>query len=129
MKYVMTWGERPGSYTTYEMAQKRVLGIFQKWSTLESLTFHQFLVRVGEFGGYAVVETDNGADLHKLITAFGNFQVRLEPVLEVREAVAAEAEAIAWRDSTTALAYTGGGNSGKERMTWTKADLDRFKEL
>jgi hypothetical protein len=129
MKYVVTWGERPGSYTNYEMAQKRVLSIFQKWSMQESLTFHQFLVRVGEFGGYAVLETDNGADVHKLITAFGNFQVRLEPVLEVREVVAAEADASAWRASTTALAYTGGKNSGKERMIRTKADEDRFIEL
>jgi len=27
-----------------------------------SLKFHQFLVRLGEFGGYAVLETDTLAD-------------------------------------------------------------------
>ena len=39
------------------------------------------------------------ADVHKLTMAFVVFQFRLEPVLDVMDAVAAEAEAIAWRDS------------------------------
>ena len=100
MKYVLTWWERPGgSHGDYEAAQKRVLAVFQKWEMPESLTIHQFLVRVGEFGGYAVLETDNLTDVHKLTTAFAVFQFRLEPVLDVMDAVAAENEAIAWRDS------------------------------
>jgi hypothetical protein len=103
MKYVVTWWERPGgSYADYEAAQKRVLGIFQEWEMPESLQFHQFLVRVGEFGGYAVVETGAMADLQKVTTVFGVFQFRVEPVMDVMEAVAAESEAIAWRDSNAA---------------------------
>lgn len=100
MKYLVTWHERPGgSATDYEQAQQRVLDVFAKWEMPQTLTFHQFLVRVGEFGGYAVVETDEPAALHRLSTAFAVFQFRVEPVLDVMEAVAAEAEAIAWRDS------------------------------
>lgn len=100
MKYVLTWWERPGgSHADYEAAQKRVLEVFQKWEIPESLTFHQFLVRVGEFGGYAVLETDDLAEVQKTITTFAVFRFRLEPVLDVEEAVAAEAEGIAWRDS------------------------------
>ena len=100
MKYVLTWWERPGgSHSDYESAQKRVLGVFQQWQMPPSLSFHQFLVRVGEFGGYAVIETDKPADVHKLTTAFAVFQFRLEPVLDVMDAVAAESEAVAWRDS------------------------------
>ncbi len=100
MKYVVTWWERPGgSYADYEAAQKRVLAVFEKWEMPEGLQFHQFLVRVGEFGGYAVVETDDVADLQKVTTAFAVFQFRVEPVMDVMEAVAAESEAIAWRDS------------------------------
>lgn len=100
MKYVMTWWERPGgSYADYEAAQKRVLSVFQKWEMPESLQFHQFLVRVGEFGGYAVVETDDEAELHKATTIFAVFQFRVEPVLDVMDAVAAEAEGIEWRES------------------------------
>ena len=100
MKYVVTWRERPGgSHADYEAAQKRILAMLQKWEMPESLQIHQFLVRVGEFGGYAVVETDNVADLQKVTTAFAVLQYRVEPVMDVTEAVAAEAEAIAWRDS------------------------------
>jgi hypothetical protein len=100
MKYVLTWWERPeGSYADYETAQKRVLDVFREWEMPENLVIHQFLVRVGEFGGYAVLETHNLADVHKLTTTFADFQFRLEPVLDVMDAVAAEAEAIAWRDS------------------------------
>ena len=100
MKYVLTWWERSGgSYADYEAAQKRVLDVFQQWEMPENLEIHQFLVRVGEFGGYAVLETDNLADVHKLTTTFAVFQFRLEPVLDVMDAVVVEAETIAWRDS------------------------------
>ncbi len=101
MKYLLSWWERPGgSYADYEAAQKRVLDVFQKWEIPEKLTFHQFLVRVGEFGGYAVLETDDLAEVEKATTIFGIFfQFRLEPVLDVMDAVAAQSEGIAWRDS------------------------------
>ena len=100
MKYVLTWWERPGgSYADYEAAQKRVLSVFQEWEMPESLQIHQFLVRVGEFGGYAVLETDDVADVQKLTTTFAVFRFRLEPVLDVMDAVAAEAAAISWRES------------------------------
>jgi muconolactone delta-isomerase len=65
----------------------------------ESLDIHQFVVRVGEFGGYAVLETDNVADVQKLTTTFAVFQFRLEPVMDVMDAVAAEDEGIAWREA------------------------------
>ena len=100
MKYVLSWWERPGgSYADYEAAQKRVLNVFQNWEMPESLDIHQFVVRVGEFGGYAVLETDNVADVQKLTTTFAVFQFRLEPVMDVMDAVAAEEEGIAWREA------------------------------
>jgi hypothetical protein len=99
MKYVLTWWERPGgSHADYEAAQSRVLSVFQRWEMPKSLNIQQFLVRIGEFGGYAVIETNQPGDIHKLSSAFAVFQFRLEPVLEVMDAVAIEAEAIAWRD-------------------------------
>ena len=65
----------------------------------ESLNIHQFVVRVGEFGGYAVVETDDLADVQKLDHDLRGFKFRLEPVMDVMDAVAAENERIAWRES------------------------------
>ena len=100
MKYVLTWWERPGgSAADHEAAQKRILGIFQYWEIPESITFHQFLVRVGELGGYAVLETDDLAEVEKATTIYAGFQFRVEPVLDVEEAAAAQTEGVAWRDS------------------------------
>ena len=45
----------------------------------ESFTVHQFLVRVGELGGYAVLETVNVADVQRFATTFAVFRFRLEP--------------------------------------------------
>jgi muconolactone delta-isomerase len=100
MKYVITWSERPqGSPAEYEAAQKRVLELFQPWQKPASLTIHQFVVRVGEWGGYMVLETDDLAAIHQLTTIFAVFRFRVEPVIDVMDAVAAEVEAIKWRDS------------------------------
>ena len=65
----------------------------------ESLTFHQFVVRLGEFGGYAVVETDEPADLEYLTTVYAAFSFTVEPVMDVMDAVAAETRGIEYRDS------------------------------
>jgi hypothetical protein len=46
-----------------------------------------------------VVETDNPADIHKLTSVFAVFQFRVDSVMDVMDAVAAESEVIAWRDS------------------------------
>lgn len=82
----------------YEAAQTRILDVFRRWDTPEGLTFHQFVVRVGDWGGYAVIETDNLADIHVLTTALAAFTFRLEPVIDVMDAVAVELEAMAWRE-------------------------------
>jgi hypothetical protein len=37
--------------------------------------------------------------VHRLTSAFAVFQFRVEPVLDVMDAVAVEAAAIAWRDA------------------------------
>ena len=60
MKYVLIWRERPyGSAADAEAAQERVLEIMQLWQAPETVAIHHFLVRVGEYGGFAVIETDD----------------------------------------------------------------------
>ncbi len=98
MKYVVTWTDRQSDGRDYEATQKRILALFANWKMPDSLKFEQFLVRVGEFGGYAVIETDKPQDLHMVTTVFAGFQFKAEPVLDVQTAVAAEMEGIAWRD-------------------------------
>lgn len=100
MKYLISWHERPyGSPSDYEAAQKRVLEVFEPWKAPDSFAIQQFLVRVGEYGGYMVVETDDIAAIHELTSTFAVFRFRVEPVMEVMDAVAAEVEAIKYRDS------------------------------
>lgn len=60
---------------------------------LQDLGIYPFLVR--EFGGYAVMETDNVDDVQMLTATFAVFRLRLEPVLDIMDAVAVEAESIA----------------------------------
>jgi muconolactone delta-isomerase len=101
IKYVVTWSERGGgSALEYEAAQKRVLQLFQQWAMPETLKFEQFLVRVGEYGGYAVVQTGDIGALHKMTSAFAVFQFKVETVMDVMDAVAIEVDAIKWRDAT-----------------------------
>ena len=102
MKYMITWHERPmGSALDYEAAQKRILGVFSQWKMPESLVIQAFLVRIGEYGGFMLVETDNVLDIHKLTSAFPAFQFKVDAVVDIGPAVGVELEAIAWRDSLT----------------------------
>jgi hypothetical protein len=61
-------------------------------------TIHQFVIRVGDWGGYMVFETDNLADIHFLSTALAGFTFQLEPVIDVMDAVGVELLAMEWRD-------------------------------
>lgn len=98
MKYVMVWRERAwGSVEDAEAAQERVLEMMQHWSPPETISIHQFLVRVGEFGGFAVVETEDLEALHKMTSTFAVFDFVVHPVIDVRPALAAEGAAVAWR--------------------------------
>jgi hypothetical protein len=98
MKYVVTWHERPAaSSKDYEAAQERVLAIFKDWQMPASLTIQQFVVRVGEYGGYMIVETDQPTDIHYVTSVFAVFEFNVEPVVDVMDAVAVEVQAIEYR--------------------------------
>jgi hypothetical protein len=77
MKYVVTWQERPtGSVAEHEAAHERILDV------LESLTVRESVVRLGDLGGYAVVETDDPADLQALTPADAPFNFTVAPVAD-----------------------------------------------
>ena len=89
MRYVVTWRERPTeSDAEFEAARKRVLEAFSTVEKPTSLTIHHFVARVG-LGGYAVVETDEPADLQYLATAYEPASFTVRPVIDVVAAVAA----------------------------------------
>ena len=99
MKYVISWRERPAaSAKEYEAAHERVLQIFNKdWKFPASFKMHQFVVRVGDYGGYMIVETDKPTDIHYVTSFFAVFEFKVEPVVDVMDAVAVEVKAIEYR--------------------------------
>jgi len=98
MKYVIPWRERPAaSARDYEAAHDRVLEIFKDWKKPESFSIHQFVIRVGDYGGYMIVETDKPTDIHYFTSFFAVFEFKVELVVDVMDAVAAEVAAIEYR--------------------------------
>ena len=99
MKYMISWSERgQGTPMEYENAQKRILEVFTQWQAPDNFHIELFVVRVGDWGGYAVLEADNLADIHLITTALAAFTFRLEPVIDVMDAVAIELQAMEWRE-------------------------------
>jgi hypothetical protein len=98
MKYVISWRERPAaSAGDYEAAHDRVLEIFKDWEKPASFSIHQFVIRVGDYGGYMIVETDKPTDIHYFTSFFAVFEFKVELVVDVMDAVAAEVAAIEYR--------------------------------
>ncbi|WP_158284649.1 DUF3303 domain-containing protein [Oricola cellulosilytica] len=102
MKYAMVWRERRyGSAEAAESAQQRVLSLMQNWKEPEGVAFLQFVVRVGEYGGVALLETDDLSSIHQMTSTFAVFEFEVWPVLDVGDALAAEGAAVAWRESVS----------------------------
>jgi hypothetical protein len=101
MKYHVTWTPRPGgSPAEAEVAQRRGLDVFAKWSPPEGITFHQFLVRLDTQGGYAVVETDDpklAAEGPAKFSPWFDFEVT--PVLDMTDGLPIAEEALDFRAS------------------------------
>lgn len=97
-KYMLTWHERPGgSYEAYEAAQERILGLFKDFQIPDSIAVQSFVVRVGEYGGFMMIETNDLQSVHEFTSIFSMFSFDVEPVLDVMDAVSAEVKAIGYR--------------------------------
>ena len=100
MKHMITWHERPmGSPKDYEDAHHRILNVFKNWKCPASMKIIEFVIRVGEWGGFMLVETDDAAAMHKFTTTFPSFTFHVDQVINVQDAVTAELEAMASRDA------------------------------
>ena len=100
MKYVMSWKrKRHGTTAEYEAGQQRVLELMRAWQRPAGVRIHEFVVRAGDSGGYAVFETDDLATVHEAATAFSGFNFHIDPVLDIDVALAARGIAVEWRDA------------------------------
>jgi hypothetical protein len=99
MKYMITWNERPqGSPAEYENAQTRILEVFRQWKAPPNFRIEMFVVRVGDWGGYMLLECDDPLAVHKFCSTLPSFEFQARPVIPVEDAVRVELEAMAWRE-------------------------------
>jgi hypothetical protein len=100
LKYVITWKKRRhGTTAEYEAGQRRVLELMRAWRRPDAVVIHEFLVKVGEPGGFVVFEADDLAAVHRETAVFSTLNFQIDPVIDVDEALAAVGVAIEWRDS------------------------------
>ena len=103
MKYMLSWFERPqGSPMEYENAQKRILEVFGQWKAPANFKIEFFVVRVGDWGGYLLVDCDDPLMVHKFCSMLPAFEMEARPVVAVEDAVRVELEVMAWRDGLKA---------------------------
>jgi muconolactone delta-isomerase len=99
MKYMITWNERSqGSPIEYENAQKRILEVFTQWKAPDNFKIEMFVIRVGDWGGYMLLDCDDPLAVHKFCSMLPAFEFQARPVVPVMDAVRVELEAIAFRD-------------------------------
>jgi Protein of unknown function (DUF3303) len=99
MKYILSWNERSqGSPIEYENAQKRILEVFTQWKAPPNFKIEMFVIRVGDWGGYMLLDCDDPLAVHKFCSMLPAFVFEARPVVPVMDAVRVELEAIAFRD-------------------------------
>jgi muconolactone delta-isomerase len=99
VKYMLSWTERPqGSPVEYENAQKRILEVFTQWKAPGNFKIELFVIRVGDWGGYMLLDCDDPAAVHKFCSMLPAFVFEARPVIPIEDAVKVELEAIAFRD-------------------------------
>src|ERR1700712_4761799 len=97
MKYMISWNERPqGSPMEYENAQKRILEVFSPWKAPTNFNIESFVIRVGDWGGYMLMDCDDPLTIHKFCSMLPAFEFQARPVVPVMDAVRAELEVMAW---------------------------------
>ncbi len=80
MKYMITWNERPqGTPIEYENAQKRILEVFSPWKAPANFKIESFVIRVGDWGGYMLMECDDPLEVHKFCSMLPAFTFEARP--------------------------------------------------
>ncbi|MGZ4510632.1 MAG: DUF3303 domain-containing protein [Mycobacterium sp.] len=101
MKYVVAWTYRlNGTAAENDESLQRGLAAYSKWSPPQSTTYHQFVGRVDGAGGFAVVETDNPADLVETTSQFATIlDYQIYPVIDIAEAAQALQRGVEFREA------------------------------
>ena len=76
--------------------QEGPLGILRKAPS--SIKIQSFVIRVGDWGGYMLMECDDPLEVHKVCSMLPAFSFEARPVIPVADAIRVELEAMAYRD-------------------------------
>jgi uncharacterized protein DUF3303 len=87
-----------GSPIEYENAQKRILEVFTQWKAPGNFKIELFMIRVGDWGGYMLLDCDDPTAVHKFCSMLPALVFEARPVIPIEDAVRVELEAIAFRD-------------------------------
>src|SRR2546426_10014244 len=91
MKYMISWFERPqGSPMEYENAQKRILEVFTQWKAPDNFKIEMFVIRVGDWGGYMLLDCDDPLAAPKVCSVLPGFEFQARPVVPVKGALRVE---------------------------------------
>jgi hypothetical protein len=88
-----------GTPIEYENAQKRILEVFSPWKAPANFKIESFVIRVGDWGGYMLMECDDPLEVHKFCSMLPAFTFEARPVVPVADAIRVELEAMAYRDA------------------------------
>ena len=91
-------GGPQGSPIEYENAQKRILEVFTQWKAPGNFKIELFVIRVGDWGGYMLLDCDDPTAVHKFCSMLPAFVFEARPVIPIEDAVRVELEAIDFRD-------------------------------
>jgi hypothetical protein len=93
LKYMLTWTERPqGSPVEYENAQKRILEVFTQWKAPGNFKIELFVIRVGDWGGYMLLDCDDATAVHKFCSMLPAFVSTLRRTLSKSNVVRIDAD-------------------------------------
>jgi hypothetical protein len=77
---MISWFERPqGSPMEYENAQKRILEVFTQWKAPDNFKIELFVIRVGDWGGYMLLDCDDPLAVHKFCSMLPALNSRHDP--------------------------------------------------
>jgi len=101
VKFVLTFTVPSGGSEVERFeAGKRAQALLSKWQPSEAATMREWVSRCDGNGGFSVLETDNATELLKDLSTWSSFlEFNVYPVVDIAEATAATAEAIAVRQS------------------------------
>ena len=79
-------------------AQKRILEVFTQWKAPSNFKIELFVIRVGDWGGYVLLDCDDPTAVHKFCSMLPAFVFEARLVIPIDDAVRVELESIAFRD-------------------------------